>query len=163
MGLKICPVSFYFQLLHLAFPILPTLVNFVQDERIAVNENGIKIMKSLDENYISDADLVLRTKDEMKQHCKAVSQWAEENKNFVQQQSTQLGEFWNTTYKIDMPTGVTPKKKRYKYPKSLTTTSPIKPLPMTNGVMYETDPTVQQVDIDSELQALSDPDNRNGA
>ena len=79
-------------------------------------------MRFLDNNFVSDTDMVSQYKDEMMMHCKTVSEWAEENKSLVQKQSAMVNEFWDRTYKVDFSTGATPKKKSYKYPKTLTRT-----------------------------------------
>jgi hypothetical protein len=105
-------------------------------------------MKSLDENYMSDSDMVLRYKNEMMVHCNTVSKWAEENSDRVREQASQVGEFWSKTYKADMPTGMTPKPKRYSYPKTLTLTinSPRKRLSSSESEVKESG-----LDLDSEL------------
>ena len=71
-----------------------------------------------------DAHFQNEVKENLKDHCNYFSKWAEDNRAHVLQQSGKLGEFWESTYLVDLPTGATPQKNTYEYPKLLSATSP---------------------------------------
>jgi len=63
-------------------------------------------------------------KDDLSNHCNSVSDVIEDYHQHIFKQSGQLNEFWDSTYLLDMPTGATPPRKAYDFPRNLTTTSP---------------------------------------
>jgi len=82
------------------------------------------LMRRLNQFADMDTKVNLEMKEDFSDHCEQFSKWAEDNRAHVLQQSGKLGEFWESTYLVDRPSGATPQRKAYDYPKHLSATSP---------------------------------------
>jgi len=71
-----------------------------------------------------DLGYVTSTKKAIEEHCHQADEYSAVQRSKVYQQAGIVSEFWDTTYLIDSPTGATPRKKTYNYPKNISATSP---------------------------------------
>jgi hypothetical protein len=79
---------------------------------------------AVDTAYDVDMTLVSDGKKQMEAHCNEVSEWSKDSRDNLAQQSGRVGEYWESTYLQDHPSGMTPKKKSFEYPRNLSATSP---------------------------------------
>lgn len=88
-------------------------------------ENMVSNMADLTkEGYDKDDTHVSQTKSSMQDHCNQFYEWSEGQRSSVFQQAGKVREFWDSTYLVDTPTGATPHKTAYSYPRQLSATSP---------------------------------------
>ena len=94
----------------------------------AVAENidkGLEsVLAGVEKSYNLDSDYAGDGMRKMEAQCNKFAQWSRDTEAKVNQQSGKVGEFWESTYLVDLPSGVTPQKKAYQYPRNLSATSP---------------------------------------
>ena len=71
-----------------------------------------------------ESNIISEMQEGLGQHCVQVYEWSEGQRSEVYQQAGKVREFWDSTYLIDQPTGATPHRQAYTYPKTLSATSP---------------------------------------
>jgi len=103
--------------------ILFCVVFFQKLQNGTVREMGALGAK-LDEVELLEDSVINEGVEALGDHCTHVSTWAEKIGQETGAQSESVTEFWETIYLQDRPTGATPQRKPYVYPRQLTATSP---------------------------------------
>jgi DNA repair exonuclease SbcCD ATPase subunit len=83
-----------------------------------------ELLEVMDTERGSEQEFITQGINELGEHCNSVSKWADATRAGVLQQSGKLVEFWESTYVIDLPSGMTPLRKIYDFPRNLSATSP---------------------------------------
>lgn len=80
--------------------------------------------KKIDEFHTLDERMIEELHGNLGDHCTQVSTWSENVAEQTENQMKKVADFWNSTYVVDGPTGCTPQRKAYNYPRLLSATSP---------------------------------------
>jgi len=88
------------------------------------------------------------SRNEFAEHCVGVSQWLDDFHGSLKQMNGQSNEFWESTYLLDLPSGMTPQRKIYDYPNQLTRTSPYERI-LSRFRASRIDPVAMSQDLDS--------------
>jgi hypothetical protein len=82
-------------------------------------ESVTRVLNALEDCLVEETDFLSEEKENISKHCSSVSKWADDTSKNIQKESLRMATFWESKYKKENPTGTTPKRKQYEYPRIL--------------------------------------------